>query len=89
MNQAIVACALERFRLANRVYPETLEQLVPALLPRIPHDAVSGRPIIYQPPGEASFILRGVGPNGTDDRKKPVSDDWLWTYSTNAPSAKK
>jgi hypothetical protein len=89
VNQATIACALERFRLANRVYPETLEQLVPALLKRVPHDAVSGRPMIYQPAGEGSFILRGVGPNGTDDRKNKSSDDWLWTYSTNTPSAKK
>jgi len=88
VNQATVACALERFRLANRVYPETLAQLVPALLARIPHDAVSGRPIIYQPVDAASFILRGVGPNGTDDRKHKASDDWLWTYPTNTPAAK-
>ncbi len=89
VNQAIVACALERFRLANRAYPETLDQLVPTLLARIPHDAVSGRPLIYQPEGNSSFLLRGVGPNGTDDRKTTGSDDWLWTYSTNTPSAKK
>jgi hypothetical protein len=88
VNQATIACALERFRLVNRVYPETLEQLVPTLLARVPHDAVSGRPMIYQPVGERSFILRGVGPNGTDDRKNNRSDDWLWTYSTNTPSAK-
>ena len=44
--------------------------------------------MIYQPFGEGSFILRGVGPNGTDDRKNKTSDDWLWTYSTNTPSAK-
>ncbi len=89
VNQATIACALERFRLANSVYPETLDQLVPALLARVPHDAVSGRPMIYQPVGEGSFILRGVGPNGTDDRKNKPSDDWLWTYSTNTPGAKK
>jgi hypothetical protein len=89
VNQATIACALERFRLGNGVYPETLEQLVPALLARVPHDAVSGRPMIYQPVGEGSFILRGVGPNGMDDRKNNPSDDWLWTYSTNTPSAKK
>jgi len=88
VNQAIVACALERFRLATSVYPESLEQLVPPVLDRVPHDAVSGRPLIYQPGGGGSFILRGVGPNGTDDRNKKVSDDWLWTYSTNTPSAK-
>ena len=89
VNQATIACALERFRLANGVYPETLEQLVPALLARVPHDAVPGRPIIYQHVAEGSFILRGGGPNGTDDRKNPASDDWLWTYSTNTPSARK
>jgi hypothetical protein len=89
VNQATIACALERFRLANRVYPEALEQLVPALLDRVPHDAVSGRPMIYQPVGEGRFILRGVGPNGTNDRKNKSSDDWLWTYSTNTPTAKK
>ena len=58
VNQATIACALERFRLANRVYPETLEQLVPALLARVPHDAVSGRPMIYQPVGETSYFRR-------------------------------
>jgi ABC-type transport system involved in multi-copper enzyme maturation permease subunit len=89
VNQATIACALERFRLANGVYPKTLEQLVPQLLDRVPHDAVSGRPMIYQPGEAGRFILRGVGPNGTDDRKKQVSDDWLWTYSTNTPSPKK
>jgi hypothetical protein len=29
-----------------------------------------------------------VGPNGTDDRKDKASDDWLWSYPTNTPSAK-
>ena len=89
VNQAILACALERFRLAKGVYPESLEQLVPLLLDHIPHDAVSGRPILYEPGERGSFILRGVGPNGTDDRKKKYSDDWLWTYPTNTPSAEK
>jgi hypothetical protein len=89
-NQAIVACALERFRLQNGAYPATLEQLVPAFLNSIPHDPMTGRPIIYQPPEQGRrFILRGVGPNGVDDRKSPVSDDWLWSCSTNTPSAKK
>jgi hypothetical protein len=90
VNQAIIACALERFHLLNGDYPATLERLVPAFLDSIPHDAVLGRPIIYQPPEAGSrLILRGVGPNGIDDRKNPTSDDWLWTYPTNSPSSKK
>jgi hypothetical protein len=86
VNQALVACALERFRLANGAYPASLQPLVPSLLASIPHDAVSGRPIIYQEDGGTNFILRGVGPNGVDDRKSATSDDWLWTYSTNSPN---
>jgi hypothetical protein len=89
VNQAILACALERYRLMHNIYPESLDNLLPKLLPGIPHDAVSGRPVIYQFVEEQSFILRGVGPNGTDDRKNKSSDDWLWAYSTNAPTAKK
>ncbi len=60
VNQAIIACALDRFRLANSAYPENLQQLVPALLDRIPRDAVSGRTMIFEP-GNGSFVLRGVG----------------------------
>jgi hypothetical protein len=87
--QATIACALERFRMANGAYPNTLDQLVPTLLARVPRDALSGRPMIYQLSAEGSFVLRGVGPNGIDDRKNKTSDDWLWTYSTNTPSVKR
>ena len=62
---------------------------MPALLARVPPDAISGRPLIYQPVHGGGFILRGVGPNGADDRKKKSSDDWLWAYSTNTPSVKR
>ena len=84
VNQAAVACALERYRLANGTYPEALDQLVPAHLPTVPRDAVSGRPIIYQRLDDSSFILRGVGSNELDDRKSKSSDDWLWMYPTPA-----
>jgi ABC-type transport system involved in multi-copper enzyme maturation permease subunit len=89
LNQAILACALERFRLTNGVYPQSLEDLVPMLLVRVPHDAVSGRPVIYQPGAPDSFILRGVGPNGIDDRNRKSSDDWLWTCPAISPAANK
>ena len=93
VNQAIIACALERFRIANGKYPETLEQLVTAYLDRIPNDIIRGQPMIYEQ-AHGRYVLRGVGPNGIDDRNKkqtssmpPVSDDWLWSYGTNAPAA--
>jgi len=94
VNQAIIACALERYHSANGKYPETLEQLVPAFLERIPNDIIRGRPMIYEP-AFGRYVLRGVGPNGTDDRNKktpvgrtPATDDWLWSYGTNAPATK-
>jgi Tfp pilus assembly protein FimT len=83
VNQAIIACALERFRLATGKYPKTLEQLVPEYLPFVPNDVVRGRPMLYQNSSEGRFILRSVGPNGIDDRKFPISDDWLWSFPTN------
>lgn len=88
LNQAVVACALERHRLARGRYPETIEELVPAFLDRIPADTQRGRPLLYQFLSPERFILRGVGQNGTDDRPSSTSDDWLWAYSTNAPAGK-
>ncbi|HKS35701.1 MAG TPA: hypothetical protein VJW76_00825 [Verrucomicrobiae bacterium] len=90
VNQAIIACALERFYLANRVYPESLDVPMREYLDTIPRDAMTGRSIAYQRTEEGRYILRGVGPNATDDRKITAgSDDWLWTYPapTNAPAA--
>ncbi len=80
LNQAVLACALERHFLARGIYPASLEQLVPAWLDRIPHDTQRGRSMIYQCVATNQFILRGVGPNGLDDRKNKSGDDWLWTY---------
>jgi len=90
VNQAVIACALERFYLANRVYPESPEVLMREYLDTIPRDAITGRPMVYQRTDEGRYILRGVGPNETNDEKsKTPSDDWLWAYPapTNAPAA--
>ena len=87
VNQAVIACALERFRLTHGHYPETPEQLIPEYLGAIPSDVVRGRPMIYENDGDGKFTLRSVGPNQTNDRNKPGSDDWLWSFPTNAPAA--
>ncbi len=88
MDLARVACALERYRLANGHYPETLAGLAPQYLPRLPHDVINGQPLHYhRTPGE-NVMLYSVGWNGTDDggtvalNKKGVVDrdqgDWVW-----------
>ncbi len=42
----------------------------------------------YQRTDDRHYILRSVGPNEVDDRKNPSSDDWLWSFPTNAPAIK-
>jgi hypothetical protein len=86
VNQAILACALERYRLAHQHYPERLEQLMPEYSRTIPNDVVRGRPMLYENAGDGRFILWSVGPNQTDDHHKLLSDDWVWSFPTNAPA---
>lgn len=87
LNQAKIACALERFRLSEGRYPANLEQLLPRWLDRIPNDVARGRPLTYEPLAEGSYALRAFGFNRVNDRTNSASDDWLWTYPTNAPAA--
>ena len=79
VHEAIIACALERYRLAHDAYPETLEALVPQFLTQIPRDVIGGQPLHYRRADGGKFALYSVGWNGTDDGGKPGSeDDWLW-----------
>jgi len=90
VNQAIIACALERYRLQRGDYPESLDPLLPDYLERIPPDFSRGRPIVYQRIDGDSYALRGAGADGRIEESKKSSDDWLWAFplATNAPPAK-
>lgn len=72
IGEAVIVCALEKFRAAHGAYPEALAEMGAAL----PHDLVSGLPMIYRRPAAGSFVLYSVGPNGEDDSGS--GDDWLW-----------
>ncbi|HXP62861.1 MAG TPA: hypothetical protein VN829_20340 [Dongiaceae bacterium] len=84
------ACALERCRLANGQFPETLEALVPRFLGKLPHDRINGQPLKYHRTDDGHFVLYSVGWNETDDggkvalTKKGIPDrdngDWVWRY---------
>jgi len=65
----IVALAVERYRLAHGNWPESLDQLVPKLLPAIPKDLFDGKPIRYRPLSDGVAIY-SVGPDGIDDGGK-------------------
>jgi Tfp pilus assembly protein PilE len=87
---AQVACALERYRLANGQFPETLEALAPKFIAKLPHDVINGQPLKYQRTDDGQFVLYSVGSNETDDggtvalTKNGNLDqnkgDWVWRY---------
>jgi len=87
---ARVACALERYRLANGQYPEALDALTPQFIEQLPHDIINGQPLHYRRTDSDQFILYSVGWNGTDDGGRVVltktgsvdreKGDWVWSY---------
>jgi hypothetical protein len=88
VNEAQIACALERFRLARGVYPESLEDLSPQFIETFPHDLIGGQPLHYRRTNEEKFLLYSVGWNEKDDGGQSVfkvdgsiageKGDWVW-----------
>lgn len=70
IDEAVVACALERYRLAHGQFPEALDALTPQFADKIPHDLITGEPLKYHRTEDGRFILYSVGWNGKDDGGK-------------------
>lgn len=87
IDQARVACALERWRRAEGGYPETLEALAPRFLAKVPHDVATGAPLRYART-EGAYRLFSIGWNGTDEggtrAREATEGDWVW--STGEPA---
>ncbi len=66
---ARAAIAVERYRLASGVLPDTLQQLVPDFLAEVPMDNYAGGniPLRYLQRGDGSYVVYSVGENGKDD----------------------
>ena len=85
---ARVACALERFRLAQGNYPATLAALEPQFITQVPHDILNGQPLHYRRTNDGKFVLYAVGWNEKDDGGQVVltksgrvdreKGDWVW-----------
>jgi hypothetical protein len=89
VNEAQIACALERYHLAHGEYSETLDALAPQFIGTLPHDIIGGAPLIYRPIANGKFLLYSIGwnekddggqgspsyPNGGGDYTK---GDWVW-----------
>jgi hypothetical protein len=82
VNEAFIACGLERYRLAHGQYPETLDTLVPQFVEKLPHDIVGGQPLKYHRTADGQFVLYSVGWNEKDDggvpSKTATDGDWVW-----------
>jgi len=95
-NEAIAACALERYRIEHGAYPDTLEAANHPGEPPIPLDILSGKPMGYRKTPDGRYILWCVGPSGVDHGGKRVLDqhhpehtnfsapayqgDWVWSF---------
>jgi hypothetical protein len=64
----LVGIAIERYRISNGTLPETLADLLPAHLPRIPDDPFFGEPLRYRATHTApGYVLYSVGPFNRKD----------------------
>src|SRR5437667_3443911 len=86
-DQAALACALERFRLANGQFPEKLDALAPRFFSQLPNDIITGQSFKYRRSDDGRFLLYSVGWNEKDDGGTPgktlfdeKQGDWVWTF---------
>jgi len=81
--QAMIACALERHRLATGQYPNSIEQLVPQYVDRLPTDLFNGKPLRYRATPDSNYLLYSVGWNELDDGGVTGGEnregDWVWS----------
>jgi hypothetical protein len=90
LDQSVIACALERYRLANGKYPLSLGALRPTYLAAVPSDVINGAPPHYRINADDSYLLYSVGWNQKDDGGTVVYNrvglrridynqgDWVW-----------
>ena len=94
LDEARIACRLERYRLAHGSYPATLESLVPVYGPELPRDIMNGQAYIYKLKPDQTYILYSVGWNQKDDQgdagtsRTSDSPDWIWTNYPNLSKRK-
>jgi hypothetical protein len=98
LDEARIACALERYRFAHGAYPDSLDVLAPACIAELPRDIMNGEPYHYLLRPDGTFLLYSVGWNQTDEGGKIVykqdnpnqgdytQGDWVWPTPQTAPA---
>ncbi len=95
LDEAVAACALERFFLDHQSYPARLDELVPGYLASLPTDVIDGAPLRYRPTPDGRYRIYSIGWNARDDggtvawdtprHLKDTSGDWVWQYAELQP----
>ncbi len=95
IDQALVVCGLERYRLAKKSLPEQLSSLVPTYLKQLPPDLVTGEALHFDANPQGHFRLWSVGWDLKDDggtirktegRIDYRSGDWVWPAAGKSPA---
>jgi hypothetical protein len=93
IDQAVIACVLERYRIEKGGYPESLDGLTRTTGAALPIDAISGEAMQYRRTQDGMVRLWCVGLDRVDDggkriknakmnsKEKGVKGDWVWSYS--------
>ena len=98
-NQAVIACALERHRIENGSYPDSLDPLKLTDGKPLPLDVMSDKPMGYRKTPDGKYALWCVGFDQKDDGGKRTLDqtqpertkfsdenysgDWVWDFSSS------
>ena len=96
VNQAVIACALERHRIEKGAYPDSLDALHLADGKPLPPDPMDGKPMRYRKTPDGRYALWSIGFDGKDDGGKRTLDkkqpeytrfhdaaylgDWVWDF---------
>jgi hypothetical protein len=82
VDQARVACGIERYRLAKGQVPESLAALSPEFMEKAPHDVIGGGPLKYRRADGKGYLCYSIGWNERDDGgvigQSREEGDWVW-----------
>lgn len=74
----VVACGLERYRLAHGAYPASLDLLTKELAGLSVNDPARPDRLPSYRPENGRYRLWSAGPDGKDDGGLSIENDWLW-----------
>lgn len=85
LEQTALSCALERYWIKNRAFPEQLDELVPQFIAEVPRDVADGKPLRYRRNPDGGYDIWSIGADRKDDggafdpiKTESEQADWIW-----------